>query len=514
MPEPVSFQEHVFKNVALIGLSLFFLPLDTFVVAACLALNAARSLVFPLRPPLRYDGRRKTVLVSSLAMGKGLCLARVFHLAGHRVVGVDFDTAHFAHARVPSAGRFSRAVDRHYAVTTPVDAGSRARYADEMLALVEAEGADLWVCVSGVASTVEDALLKARIEKQTKCRVFQPAPETCEALHDKGEFIRAAERAGLKTPVTVLVESRAAVLRVLDAHPALSFIAKCVELDDVSRADMTRLPQPTRAATEAFVGGLDISPAKRWVVQQFVHGSEYCTHAVVVRGRVKAFVACASSEMLMHYEALPAEAPVSRAMLAFTRRLLRTLEGGSLTGQLSFDFLVDLHEAFAKDARDIDALPIECNPRTHTAVVLLAAQPQALADAYLALLDQPEPRHKKKGGPPPADDTEIASVLRPNTDGASKTRVHWLGHDVVTEAAMPLWDTLWRRSSVRACVKSLFWFVVRAVGWKDATLEMWDPVPWWFLYHVYYPYMFATSLVTGKRWSRVNVSTTRVFESY
>lgn len=515
MSEPVSFRDHLFKNISLIGLSFIFLPLDTFILAVCLVWHAVRSFFFPHPLPIRHDSPRKTILVSSLAMGKGLFLARAFHLAGHRVIGVDFDTAHFAHSPVPSSGRFSRALDKYYAVVTPTDPASRAKYADEMVQLIKSEGADLWVCVSGVASTIEDALLKEVIEKKTKCKVFQPDPKTCKVLHDKHEFIRAVDKAGLKTPVTVLVESYQEVFKVLEDHPKFKFILKCVELDDVSRADMTLVPQPTRLETEKFIRGLDISPEKRWVVQQFVHGSEFCTHAVVVRGVVKAFVACPSKEMLMHYESLPAESPLSKAMLAFTRRLVRTFEKGKMTGQVSFDFLIDTREAFAKDAKDIELYPIECNPRTHTAVILLAERPQELADAYLTLLDQPEPKKNgRKNGHDSTDDTGISAVLRPNKDGFSKTYFHWIGHDVVTEVALPVLDMFTMETGVVGCAKSVFGFLIQAVGWKDGTLEVWDPVPWWWLYHVYYPWMFVTSLVMGRRWSRVNVSTTRVFESY
>ncbi|KAG9590125.1 hypothetical protein KCU90_g14242, partial [Aureobasidium melanogenum] len=47
--------------------------------------------------------------------------------------------------------------------------------------------------------------------------------------------------------------------------------------------------------------------------------------------------------------------------------------------------------------------------------------------------------------------------------------------------------------------------------WKDGTYEIWDPLPAWWLYHVYWPFQFAKSLVTGFKWSRINVSTTKMF---
>jgi catechol O-methyltransferase len=516
MPELVSFREHIFKNLSLISLSILFLPLDTFILAACLVWQGVRPFIFQKpSPPISYNAQQRTVLVSSISMGKGLSLARSFYRAGHRAIGVDFDTAHFAHSPVPSSGRFSNVLNKYYTVTTPNDEESRARYAAEMVSLVKKEGVDLWVCVSGVASTAEDALLKDVIEKETRCKVFQPDPKTCDILHDKHEFIRIVDDAGLKTPVTVLVESHEGVFKVLREHLELKFILKCVELDDVSRADMTQLPRPTPLGTERFIRGLEISPKKRWVVQEFIQGAEFCTHAVVVRGKVQAFVACPSAEMLMHYEALAAESPLSKAMLAFTRRLTKTLEGGKMTGQVSFDFLVDVKDASAKDLKDIKLFPIECNPRTHTAVVLLAEQqPRQLANAYLSLLDEPELLYSKTNRGKTLDDTDISTVVRPSIDKSSRTSFYWIGHDFVVDVVLPVLHMITLEVGPLECTKSVFWFFVRVFVWKEATFEVWDPLPWWWLYHVYYPWIFATSLATGKRWSRVNVSTTRVFESY
>jgi hypothetical protein len=48
--------------------------------------------------------------------------------------------------------------------------------------------------------------------------------------------------------------------------------------------------------------------------------------------------------------------------------------------------------------------------------------------------------------------------------------------------------------------------------WRDGTLTVEDPVPFFVLYHLYWPMKFVESLRTGKKWSRINVSTTKMFE--
>ncbi|KAI5791341.1 hypothetical protein FPQ18DRAFT_335973 [Pyronema domesticum] len=513
MPTPTTFTQHIFKNISLIALSILFLPLDAFITATCLLWNFSQRFSDPPPAAPRNEPRR-TVVVSSLCMAKGLLIARSFHLAGHKVIGVDFDTAHYAHSPVISSGAFSAALARYYRVATPRTDESRAKYATDMVDIIKKEGADLWICVSGVASTTEDALIKATVERETKCKVFQPDPETCDQLHEKHEFIRLVKEAGLRTPLTTLVTSREEVYEVLQQHPSTQFIVKCVELDDVSRSDMTQIPQPTPEKTEKFINSLDISPNKRWVVQEFIHGDEYCCHAVIVRGIVHAFVACPSSEMLMHYKPLPADCSLSRAMLAFVRKLVKTLEGGQLTGQLSFDFLIDPMEA-KKKPESVKLFPIECNPRTHTAVILFKDQPQQLANAHLKLLEKDDhaPKDGKIAGVP-AKETDIIGVAAPHVDRFTKKDYYWIGHDLVTDVAIPVSDFLMMKIGVYECLRQVSWYAVKVLTWKDATFEFWDPLPWFWLYHVYYPWMFVTSLLTGKRWSRVNTSTTRVFESY
>ncbi|KAK3044781.1 hypothetical protein LTS18_000367, partial [Coniosporium uncinatum] len=49
------------------------------------------------------------------------------------------------------------------------------------------------------------------------------------------------------------------------------------------------------------------------------------------------------------------------------------------------------------------------------------------------------------------------------------------------------------------------------LSWKDGTFEVQDPLPWFVLYHVYWPAQFVQSLRTGNWWSRVNVSTGKMF---
>lgn len=55
-------------------------------------------------------------------------------------------------------------------------------------------------------------------------------------------------------------------------------------------------------------------------------------------------------------------------------------------------------------------------------------------------------------------------------------------------------------------------FCEHLLFWKDGTYELWDPLLWWWLYHVSWSTQFWNSMWLGKKWSRINVSTTKMFE--
>lgn len=454
--------------------------------------------------PSCASGTQKRILVSSPAMTKGLFLARAFYLAGHTVIGLDF-----RRNGIPSSGGWSRVFSKYIEISKPSNSNE---YTSKLKKIIEEENIDLWICVSGVETTTWDAIAKARIEDgSTSCKVFQFEQAICEILDDKYRFIERTKAIGLNTPKTKRVTSVQEVLGFLRAEEAGSeYILKALHLDDVSRADMTKYSRSNMDETRARISRLDISAERPWILQEFVEGDEYCTHSVVVDGCVKAFVCCPSSDLLMHYQASPTySTPHSAKILEFTQDFVRGLakDYKHLTGQLSFDFIVK-----KKGENDLQLYPIECNPRTHTAVVLFGRDTTRLANCYLSLLDDP-------GLPPPTTEVYI-----PDTTFAGG--FYWIGHDIVSLGLLPLFrglerfcSALWKHARHPNDTASETWnpmplwaLIEHLLCWKDATFEVWDPVPFWVLYQVYWPCMFALSLLTGKKWSRINVSTTRVFQ--
>lgn len=488
---------HAAQNALLLVLSMAFLPLDVTILAAS---YLARFLLhfFPAHPQRRArtdDGSprpssSKTILVTGVGMTKGLCLARLFHKAGMgiRVIAADFEPM-----GTPVPGRASAAVDEFYRLEKPTSGpGGSGRYVEGILNVISREKVDLWVSCSGVASAVEDGEAKEIVEKRTSCRAVQFDVATTQTLHEKNTFIEQAKSFGLTVPDTHTIKSVKAVWDALsNAPPGRKYILKPIGMDDSARGDMTLLPKNTPEATEAHISRLKISEKSPWILQQFVKGNEYCTHSLVVRGQVKAFVACPSAELLMHYTALSPDSALSKAMLIFTETYAGKC-GSSFTGHLSFDFLVE--DDSPTDPKDIVLYPIECNPRAHTAVALFNDTPE-MVKAYLSVLDD--------GSSHQQGETIVTPV--------SPAKYYWIGHDLVTGLLFPLMSFVSLRSNASDFGKALRQFVSHILFWKDGTYEWWDPMPWFYLYHVYWPLQFFHALRTGRRWSRINVSTLKSF---
>ncbi|KEF51522.1 uncharacterized protein A1O9_12439 [Exophiala aquamarina CBS 119918] len=482
---------HRLQGTALIAFSIVFLPLDTsiFVISYLLS-YVFHNICEENRKIARSDPNFKprNVLVTGVGMTKGLVLARAFYEAGHNVVGADFEAnGSLVCGRVSKSLRAFRPLRR-----SDVKNGA-SPYIQSLLDIILKEKIEIWVSCSGVASATEDGIAKEIIEVRTNCKAIQFDLKTTEMLHEKHSFIEHTRSLGLNVPETHEITSRSAVENLLRNSPEdRKFIMKTIRMDDSARADMTLLPKATPQETSKHIAKLKISEKTPWILQQFIEGREYCTHSLVVNGKVRAFVACPSAELLMHYEALPHNSTLSQAMLAFTKKYASN-GGPGFTGHLSFDFMVEA-SAPSESSGEIVLYPIECNPRAHTAVALFGGTPGMIC-GYLSILDDaPSLDHGQLATPRQAD------------------KYCWVGHDLVTMVVLPSLAFFTLHISFPDLISSYKSFLEHLFLWKDATYEMWDPLPWWWLYHVYWPMQFLSCIRAGKKWSRINVSTTKMFE--
>ncbi len=509
--ETAFYYRHGWKNLLLILLSLSLAPVTLVVVWVSLAVSELHHVRTRRSDAGRERGhaiarqQRKTILITGVSMTKGLAIARnLSQHSPHRIIGADVSAL--------SPGRFSYAIAKYYRLDSP--SGDDAEpYIDSLLSILRREKVDLWISCSSVVAAVEDGRVVQFAKQQAKeqgrrFEAVQFKEEVVEKFHEKDRFIDYIASLDLTVPESYLCTSQGAaidiLMRELHRHYANNpkenghsvskprhqqqkrrFIMKPIGVDDKARNNMmTLLPFSTIAATTEYIRSLQISKSNPFQLQQFIQGKEYCTHALVVRGKVKLFTSCPSSELLMHYEPLPADSLLNQEMLKFTERVCKA-NGDSFTGHLSFDFFVEDEDA---SQEDLKLYPIESNPRAHTAVVLFERTPE-MADAYISALNDSSC----------FDDYYKSPPVFPRTPTRN---YYWIGHDLISLVFLPLLDFLFRYRSRREMLSCFRIFWSHLVYWKDGTFAMNDPWPFFVLYHVYWPAQFFKALINRKPWSR------------
>ena len=427
------------RSIATLGLLGAVAPLNAALTGTALA---ARAIWPGARTAGRADGR--TVLVTGGKMTKAVHLARCFARAGHRVVLAEAPKYRW------SGHRFSNCVDRFVTLPAPGSPG----YADELVALVAAEGVDVVVPVSSPASSVPEAEAFAKLPDHVL--VVHGAPATVARLDDKAEFAAMCAEAGLAVPDAHRVRSTDDVLAALAvAPPGRRYVLKSIAYDPVARLDLTPLPRPTVAETRAFVEAKGIGPDRPWVLQELLEGPELCSHSTVVDGVVTLHVTCASSAFQVNYD--PLDRPDVEAWVATLAAHHR------LTGQVSVDF-IDTAEGLRA---------IECNPRTHSAITAFD-DPGAVAEAYLG------------GGD--------GAVVRPRP-GARPT--YWAYHEAWRALSHPL------RAAERLGV---------VLAGRDAIFDWRDPLPFFAVHHVQIPSLLLADLTAGREWVRIDFNIGKLVE--
>ena len=447
-------------------------------------------------------------------MNKGLALARAFHEVGHDVIGADFEPY-----GIPIPGRFSRALRKFDRLPKPTEKDGSKFYIDALLQIIYREQVDLWVNCAGLFTAIEEAEAKEAVEQRSNCVAIQFDVATTSALHQKHIFIQQTQDLGLPVPETHHVTSKSAVVQILHGSDTsisttpsrTKYILKAVGIEDSFRSDMTLLPLPTKSETDNHLAPFPISTSTPWVLQEYIPGEEYCTHALIVNNVVKTFVACPSNNLLLRYKALPSRSSLSLAMQRFTEEFVARSAPG-MTGHLSLDFMIK-EEASEKGVH-LGLRVIECNPRAHTAAVLFAGQSHSVTAAYLSALSPPIDNGNGLSKSLLLSQRSLSNTAGNNEESIVTPRedqpnVYWIGHEVVTLLFLPF--TIGKISATKY-LGNVATLLERIFFWTDGMFAIWDPLPFWWHYQVWWPGVLAACAWTGRKWSRINVSTGRFHE--
>lgn len=396
------------------------------------------------RPPACANP--KCIAITGGKMTKAMQLARSFHAAGHRVVLVE------THKYWLSGHRFSQAVAAFR--TVPAPEADPEGYCRALVAIAQNEKVDVFVPVASPVASYYDSLAKKALADY--CETVHFDPEETAMLDNKYAFCQQARELGLSAPKVHRFTSPEQVL-AFNFDDDRRYILKSIPYDSVRRLDLTKLPFP---GMEDYVRRLPISEEKPWVMQEFIRGREYCTHSTVRKGKIRLHCCSESSPFQVNY------AQVDRPeILAWVETFAREL---NLTGQLSFDFI---------QTADGTVYPIECNPRTHSAITMFHNHP-GLAAAYLE------------------DATGDTTPISPLP--ASKP-TYWLYHE------------LWRLTRLRSLADLRAWIAKITTG-VDAMYRIEDPLPFLMVHHWQIPLLLLDNLWHGRGWLRIDFNIGKLVE--
>lgn len=432
------------KSIGTLILLLIAFPFNLFVVFLSLII---KIIVSPFSSQV-INPSAKTVLITGGKMTKALQLARSFHQAGHRVILVETEKYWL------SGHQFSQAVSKFYTVSSPEK--NSDDYCQQLLNIVKKEGVDVFIPVSSPIASYYDSLAKPILSPY--CEVLHFDAEMTKILDDKSSLCDLAWSYGLSAPKSFLITNPSQILNYNFEEDDAKYILKSIKYDSVYRLNMTQFPFE---GMKEYVESLPINEENPWVMQQFIQGQEYCTHSTVRNGKIRLHCCSKSSHFQVNYRHEENE-----AIYQWVREFVAK---SNLTGQISFDFI---------QTKDGTVYPIECNPRTHSAITMFYNHPQ-LAEAYLT---------------DAVEDNQL-----PITPLSNSKPTYWLYHEI------------WRLTGIRSTDDLKKWWHRISEG-TDAIFQVQDPLPFLMVHHWQIPLLILGNLQKLKDWVKIDFNIGKLIE--
>lgn len=432
------------KTIATLGLLLVVFPINFFVVFLSLIISFLMT-PFSTRKVIKNP---KKVLLTGGKMTKSLQLARCFYNAGHEVILVETDKYWL------SGHRFSKAVKVFYTVPAPDKAPEG--YCQGLLNIVQKENIDILIPVSSPVASYYDSVAGNLLAEH--CEIMHFQPNITKMLDDKFELCQQSHLLGLSAPQAFLITDPQQILDFdFKNNQGRKYLLKSIQYDSVSRLDMTKLPFE---GMEEYIKNLPISKEKPWAMQEFITGKEYCTHSTVRKGKIRLHCCSESSPFQINYEHI--EKP---EIYSWVETFVREL---NLSGQISFDFI---------QTEDGTVYPIECNPRTHSAITMFYNHP-GVADAYLK------------------DSENEEKAITPLTNSKP---TYWLYHEI------------WRLTGIRSISDLKAWSKKMTRG-TDAIFQLNDPLPFLMNPHWQISLLLMQNLRPLKDWVKIDFNIGKLVE--
>merc|ERR1719487_3008516 len=392
------------------------------------------------------------ILVTGGKMSKASAVARAVGRDGHIVFTAEILPYKFCHTRYCSY------VSKHYVLPRPVSQPKEWEAAIQ--AIVKEQQIDLLIpCTAPVESSAY-AHLQERLPSNVRVFAFDGA--TCDELDNKYTFNQMLERSGLACPETAKMECLEDAVRFFKKREGKQddgkrFIVKPAVYDPKARTEILFLPIEDKEKQREYLRSRNASKAVPYVIQEVLAEPEYGSYAIYNNGVLTGFEFFESAASCLVYRQLQKQ---REQVLELHKGLGKAM---NLTGQLTLDLM---HTAAG------ELVPIECNPRIHSAVCTLEGHKN-----MGAMFTDPE--HE------PACNADIVSS-KPDTFR------YWLMDQVFLMAGF---------CKPKNCFKLS---LAQMAKCNDAILCGDDPMPFLAMYLAQIPSLLVLELLAGTQWLKID----------
>ncbi|CAE7681608.1 unnamed protein product [Symbiodinium pilosum] len=413
------------------------------------------------------------ILVTGGKMSKASAVARAVGREGHTVFTAEIMPYQFCHTR------FCTYVTKHYVLPRPTQ--QPKEWEATIHKIVMEQNIDLIIpCTAPVESTAY-AHLKERLPPNV--RVFAFDGLTSDELDNKFTFNQVLVKAGLPCPETAHMTCIDDAVKFFDGlesspednrpsekdlneetaegkeskHRGKKFIVKPAVYDPKARTEILFLPIEDKERQLQYLNSRNATKEVPYVIQEVLQEPEYGCYAFYNKGHLTGFELFESAASCLVYSQLQKQ---YEEVMKLCQGLGKSM---NLTGQLTLDLM---HTSDGK------LVPIECNPRIHSAVCTLEGH-RNLASAFA------DPDFV------PMNDAEIVKS-KPDTFR------FWIMDQIFLMAGF------WKPKN---CFKLS---VPQMLRGGDALLSGDDPMPFLAMYLIQIPSLLLLELLSGTEWLKID----------
>merc|ERR1711972_967635 len=399
------------------------------------------------------EKKRLNILVTGGKMSKASAVARAVGRDGHEVFTAEIMPYKFCHTR------FCTYVSKHYVLPRPTV--QPKEWVETMQKIVVEQNIDLIIpCTAPVESTCYAHL---RNKLPPHVRVFAFDGDTSDQLDNKYTFNQVLVKAGLRCPETVhmeCLEDAVAFFNKKDesADDGKRYIVKPAVYDPKARTEILFLPIADKAKQLEYLTSRNATKEVPYVIQEVLENPEYGSYAIYNKGELTGFEFFEFAASCLVYRQLSGKH--YDQVLELHKGLGKAM---NLTGQLTLDLM---HTSSG------DLVPIECNPRIHSAVCTLEGH-EYLGSIFTDPSYAPQRRSQIVTSKP-------------------ETYRYWIMDQIFLLAGF------WKPKS---CFKLTFSQMLQG---GDAMLAGDDPIPFLAMYLVQIPSLLILELLAGKHWLKID----------